>query len=227
MLAKKYRSEVVSINNPFKGIYTLEFKSLGGKYKYLPGQFLHIALDSEYDGTNQWPESRCFSIQSSPEEDLLRITYSVKGNFTKEMEKKLKVGKEVWLKLPYGDLFQKPHHKVNTVFIAGGTGITPFLSLFSHSSFEEYLNPKIYLGFKSKEYHIYHPVLNQNCNQSAVFKVFSENEEGMIDIESIYQENGKTSCYFISGPPIMISKFKRFLIDQGVNSLQILTDDWE
>lgn len=227
MLAKKYKSEVISIENPFEGIYTLEFKSLGSKYKYLPGQFLHIALDYDYDGTSQWPESRCFSMQSNPNEETIKITYSVKGTFTQEMEKTLQVGSEVWLKLPYGDLFQKPHSKTNCIFIAGGTGITPFLSLFSHASFAEYQNPKIYLGFKSKEYNIYLPVLNQNCNQPAVFKMFSENEEGMIDIESIYQENGKTSCYFISGPPIMISKFKRFLIDQGVDSMQILTDDWE
>lgn len=29
--------------------------------------FLHLALD-DYGGVGQWPESRCFSIQSSPEE---------------------------------------------------------------------------------------------------------------------------------------------------------------
>lgn len=69
MLAKKYKSEVISILNPFKGIYTLEFRSFGSKYKYHPGQFLHIAIDEEYDGTGQWPESRCFSMQSNPDEE--------------------------------------------------------------------------------------------------------------------------------------------------------------
>lgn len=227
MLAKKYKSEVISIENPFKGIYTLEFKSMGSKYKYLPGQFLHIALDSEYDGTNQWPESRCFSMQSNSDEETIKITYSVKGAFTQEMEKTLRVGSEVWLKLPYGDLFQKPHNKNNTVFIAGGTGITPFLSLFTHNLFSEYINPKIYLGFRSKAYNIYQTILDQTCNTTQKVEIFIEFEEGMIDLEKIFKENGVTSSYFISGPPKMISNFKEFLVDHGVMSEHILTDDWE
>ena len=132
MLAKKYKSIVVSILNPFSGIYTVEFASERGNYKYLPGQFLHIALDEDYDGSSQWPDSRCFSMQSNPIEETIKITYAVKGVFTHQMEQQLMVGSEVWLKLPYGDLFTQPHNKTNTVFIAGGTGITPFLSLFTH-----------------------------------------------------------------------------------------------
>ena len=88
----------------------MEFKSLG-RYKYYPGQFLHLAIDHEYDGSGQWPESRCFSMQSNPDEKTIKITYAVKGRFTKQMEEKLKIGSEVWLKLPYGDLFTQPHKK--------------------------------------------------------------------------------------------------------------------
>ena len=50
MLVKKYRSRVISVKNPFEEIYTLEFESLNGNYKYHPGQFLHLAIDSDYDG---------------------------------------------------------------------------------------------------------------------------------------------------------------------------------
>ena len=227
MLAKKYKSTVVSINNPFTGIYTLEFKSLGSKYKYHPGQFLHIAIDADYDGSSQWPDSRCFSMQSNPNEETIRITYAVKGEFTRQMEEQLKVGSEVWLKLPYGDLFQQNHNKENTVFIAGGTGITPFLSLFTHESFNEYINPKIYLGFRSKEYNIYQAELDRSRNSSQFVKLFFEDTDGVIDIEQIFNENGPNSNYFISGPPAMIKTFKNILIGKGVPPVNVLTDDWE
>lgn len=229
MLAKKYRSELISILNPFTGIYTLEFQSLGSKFKYLPGQFLHIALDEEYDGSSQWPDSRCFSMQSNPNEETIRITYAVKGEFTKLMEQQLKVGSEVWLKLPYGDLFTQPHNKTNTVFIAGGTGITPFLSLFTHESFNEYINPKIYLGFRSNAYNIYNDELSRSCNSysSQFVKYFYEDTDGLIDIELIYKENGIDSNYFISGPPLMIKLFKKALFEKGVPASNVLTDDWE
>lgn len=227
MLAKKYKSELISIHNPFEGIYTLEFRSLGRAYKYQPGQFLHLALDAEYDGAGQWPDSRCFSMQSNPNEETIRITYAVKGEFTKQMEEHLKVGDEVWLKFPYGDLFSQPHNKENTVFIAGGTGITPFLSLFTHKSFEEYISPKIYLGFRSKDYNIYHDELERSCNSGTFVKSFYQDTDGVIDINQIFSENGTSSNYFISGPPVMIKTFKETLIKKGVPAESVLTDDWE
>lgn len=227
MLAKKYLSEVVSITNPFKGIYTVEFKSLERPYKYAPGQFLHVAIDEEYDGIGQWPESRCFSMQSDPAEDVIRITYAVKGNFTQEMEKSLKVGREVWLKLPFGELFTQPHNKTNTVFVAGGTGVTPFLSLFTNDSFREYQNPKIYLGYKNEDYYIYQNEFAAIKNDNAQITIFFENKDGIIDIAKIQELNGNDSSYFISGPPAMIKIFKEKLIELGVPKENVLTDDWE
>jgi propane monooxygenase reductase subunit len=225
MLAKKYKSKLVALSSPFKDIYTLEFKSLITKYKYYPGQFLHIALDPDYDGASQWPESRCFSMQSNPDQENIKITYSIKGQFTQRMEELLHIGTEVWLKLPYGDLFKQPHEKVNTVFIAGGTGITPFLSLFTHNSFKEYSNPHIYLGFRSIFYNIYMQELNSIKSYNP--KIYYENIEGLIDIHKIFSENGIKSSYFISGPPDMIKLFKQVLIAKGVPKTQVLTDDWE
>lgn len=227
MLAKKYKSTVVSINNPFEGIYTLEFAPERGKFKYAPGQFLHIAFDEDYDGSSQWPDSRCFSMQSNPNEETIRITYAVKGDFTKQMERQLTVGSEVWLKLPYGDLFTQPHNKTNTVFIAGGTGITPYLSLFTHESFNEYINPKIYLGFRTKDHNIYNEELSRSCNSSQFVKLYNQDIEGIIDIDYIHSQNGPASNYFISGPPTMIKIFKNALIENGVPTGNVLTDDWE
>ena len=224
---KKYKSVITSLVNPIEGIYTLKFKPLNCSYRYRPGQFLHLALDKDYDGSGQWPESRCFSMQSNPDDETIKITYAVKGRFTKLMEQQLKFGTEVWLKLPYGDLFTQPHKKENTVFIAGGTGITPLLSLFTHKSFNEYVNPHIYLGFRSEEYNIYREELNQSCNPFKLVKYFYENDNGFIDVSGIYNERGTNSDYFISGPPVMILEFKHFLIANGVPVSRILTDDWE
>jgi predicted ferric reductase len=227
MLAKKYKAELISIINPFNGIYTLWFKSLGRPFKYHPGQFLHLAIDKDYNGIEQWPDSRCFSMQSNPTENTIRITYAVKGDFTKEMEKYLRVGSHVWLKLPYGDLFTQEHSKVNTVFIAGGTGITPFLSRFTHESFAAYTNPKIYLGFRTGAYNIYNDELLKSFNSSKCLKLFIEDVDGIIDIKTIFDENGKNPNYFISGPPLMIKSFRQSLIEKGVPIQNVLTDDWE
>lgn len=223
-IVKKYPTIVKSISNQIDGVYTLELESLGKPFKYEPGQFLHLAID-EYDPSGQWPDSRCFSIQSAPGEELIKITYAVKGQFTRRMQHELKVGKLVTLKLPYGELFTQPHKKKNTVFIAGGTGITPFLSLFTHDSFNQYTNPRIYLGFRSKYYNIYERELSFVNHFDP--KIYYEDVNGSLDINLIISENEKESNYFISGPPTMIKVFKQVLIVNGILSCQVFTDDWE
>lgn len=231
-IVKKYKSLVISVSNYVPGVYTVELKSLMGNYKYNPGQFLHLAIDPIYDGTDQWPESRCFSIQSNPDKQNIRITYSVKGRFTKCMEKNLKKGSEVWLKLPYGDLFTRQHNKVNTVFIAGGTGITPFLSLFTHKSFKDYIDPRIYLGFKSGSYFIYDREMNlikfkDHNTRKPGYIALMEDTDGRLDISKIFMENGRSSTYFLSGPVEMVISFREYLLNAGLQESQIITDDWE
>jgi ferredoxin-NADP reductase len=228
-MVKKYRSEIVKIENPIEGVYTLTLQSETGKFRFSPGQFLHIAIDKDYDGFSQWPDSRCFSVQTSPAEDQLKITYSVKGSFTSQMAEVLKEGEEVWVKLPYGDLFDQPHNKQKTVFISGGTGITPYLSLFTDRAFNNYQSPILYAGFRNQELNLYREEIAkaQTINPALAVRFIYQDINGILNIEKILQENDTEATYFISGPPAMISTFKKYLLDNGVNLQNVLTDDWE
>jgi NAD(P)H-flavin reductase len=227
-LVRKYNAELSDIQNPFEGIYVLSFTSTEKKFKYLPGQFLHIALD-EYDPSRQWPESRCFSMQTNQNDDVLKITYSVKGKFTSRMEQELSIGNQYWLKMPYGDLLQRNHSKKDCVFIAGGTGVTPFLSLFTAPEFSDYENPVLYLGVRSQDFHIYKGELETAEAKNSTFRpsVLNQEKDGMLNIEIIFKEHGNGSIYFISGPPAMIQSFKKYLIENGVSPESVYTDDWE
>lgn len=227
-IVKKYRAEVVSVINTIEGVYTVEYRSLDKPFRYEPGQFLHLALDA-FDPAAQWPDSRCFSMQSSPDEELIRITYAVKGNFTKQMEAELKPGREVTLKMPFGDLFTQHHAKTNNVFIAGGTGITPFLSLFTHTSFMQYDKPVLFAGFRNQQMNLYANELSKakEVNPGFEWHPIYEDTDGMLNIQVILDQSGTESTFFISGPPIMIKSFKEFLLRAGVKQSSVLTDDWE
>lgn len=227
-IIKKYPVRVNKIINEVNGIYTLEIESLGNEFKYYPGQFLHLALD-EYDPSAQWPDSRCFSIQSPPGTQYIKITFAVKGAFTSIMEKQIQANTELTLKMPYGDLFIREHNKLNTVFISGGTGITPFLSLFNDPSFINYVNPVLYAGFRNKNMNLYTSelILAKEINPGLRINHIYEDQAGMLDICSIFSLSNRYSSYFISGPPKMLKAFKAFLILNGVAEEQVLTDDWE
>lgn len=227
-IIKKYRSLVTDIKSPIPGIYVVSLKSLEKPYRYLPGQFLHLALDA-YDPSSPWPESRCFSMQSCDQDETILITFAAKGAFTNRMAGELAAGKEVTLKLPYGDLFSQTHSKDNTVFIAGGTGVTPFLSLFSDKVFLEYREPRLYLGVRDKNYNIYRNEIERAASRNAAFKteVICQDTDGMLNIGNIFEKNGIRSDYFVSGPPLMIRNFRKYLVENGLSAEKVHTDDWE
>jgi NAD(P)H-flavin reductase len=96
-----------------------------------------------------------------------------------------------------------------------------------HESFNEYINPKIYLGFRLKSFNIYESDLERSYNSSKFVKSFYDDEEGVININQIFSESDIESNYFISGPPAMIKTFNQTLIKNGVPAGKILTDDWQ
>ena len=228
MIVKKYRSEVVAVANPVAGIRTVTMRPLEKAYRYNPGQFLHLALD-EYDPARPWPESRCFSMQSSPDQETIKITFAVKGKFTERMALELAPGKVLHVKLPYGDLFSADHDRQRSVFVAGGTGLTPFLSLFTSEEFAAYVEPKLYFGVRSASHNLYAADLEKaaELNPSFRLKLLNEEKDGRLDIDGIFAENGPSAVYFISGPPAMIRIFKARLAESGVPAERIRTDDWE
>lgn len=227
-IVKKYPAEILAIDHSIDGVYTLTMQSLGKTFKYHAGQFLHLAID-EYDPSGQWPDSRCFSMQTPPGQNTLKITYAVKGSFTARMRSELKLGSEVTLKLPYGDLFTRPHNKEHAVFVAGGTGITPFLSLFNDPAFADYLNPVLYAGFRSQEANLYGKelALARDINPGLQTQIMYDDKEGLLNIADIMQNSHQDASYFISGPPKMIHSFREYLIVNNVPGDRVITDDWE
>ena len=112
-----------------EGVYSVTLAPEGRIPRFKPGQFLHLTVDAYDPVSGYWPESRAFSIASPVGSDTLLIVYSVKGVYTRKMEKSLEPGKEVWLKLPYGDFTIEKNIQPDQdiVLVAGGTGISPFV----------------------------------------------------------------------------------------------------
>jgi len=145
------------------------------------------------------------------------------------MAAELVSGKEIVVKLPYGELFSKERDRAHSVFIAGGTGVVPFLSLFADPSFDVYESPSLWLGVREERYHIYDAELQDAQTRNAGFQIHTvcQDREGVLDIAKIFSAHGQDATYFISGPPIMIANFKNYLLSHGLAPEQVCTDDWE
>jgi ferredoxin-NADP reductase len=216
---------------------------------FRPGQFLHLALDP-YDATGFWPESRVFSIASSPaERERLRITYSAVGRFTTRMEAELVEGRQIWVKMPYGEFVVK--RTTDVVLFAGGTGITAFTAFLD--GFAPAASQSIWLayGARTRSLLIYRDLVQRSTRNLPFLDVsyFVEEHAGNDDGDAaasrgnarVREQGGRVSVaaiwprirrpletdYYISGPPAMLKSVSQDLRGQGVAPEAIHIDAWE
>jgi NAD(P)H-flavin reductase len=108
--------------------YSLYLEGSDEKFaKRKAGQFLSISI-MRPDG---WSEPHPFSIAGAPEDPILRMTIKKAGQFTSAIPD-LKPGTEVRCMGPLGLFCKEIDTKPKIVMIAGGVGITPFLSVLRH-----------------------------------------------------------------------------------------------
>lgn len=230
----KIKAVVEKVVKHTGSVVSFHLTPLGRVPKFHAGQFLHLALD-EYFPDSQWPESRVFSIASSPAERAreLAVTISVKGRFTERIFNSLEQGSECWLKLPYGEFLFPPDRQL--VLIAGGVGITPYLSLLKQM-LEEKSEQAVTLcyGVRSAEHFLFEELLSRCAAELPNFgmTVYCEDgsvsgKKGILDVCAIHAAAPAGALFFLSGPPAMISAFKTRLRDLGVGSDRIRVDDWE
>lgn len=221
-------------------VYTLDLVSDRLFPKFRPGQFLHLALDA-YDTAGFWPESRVFSIASSPNQrERLSITYSVKGRFTARMEQELVEGKAIWIKLPYGDFVIQT--TTDVVLLAGGTGITAFTAFLT--SLSDCVINKVFLayGARTADLLIFRAPIDECAKKTQYLKRWYFVEEGCIDsglrgpmilgkisVREIWRriDNPLASTFYLSGPPEMINTISRDLKEKGIQMDAIRVDAWE
>ena len=230
----KVNAVVKQVVHHADGVASYRFEPHGRVPKFHAGQFLHLALD-EYNPQSQWPESRVFSIASSPSErrDELSITISVKGQYTERIFAELEEGASCWLKLPYGE-FLFPT-SANLTLIAGGVGITPYLSLLKQM-LEEGSSQAVTLcyGVRSQEHYLFADLLQACVDKLPNFQLVVYSEEampdarkGIIDIHAIAADSSEETLFYLSGPPAMIECFKAELLQREIPRERILVDDWE
>ena len=64
-VVRKIACAVAKVTDHGERVYTVELETATPVPRFTPGQFLHLALD-DYEPGGFWPESRVFSIASSP-----------------------------------------------------------------------------------------------------------------------------------------------------------------
>jgi ferredoxin-NADP reductase len=210
-------------------VYTIELEPSMTVPLFTPGQFLHLAIDP-FDGAGFWPESRVFSIASSPRErDRLTITYAVKGAFTTRMERELVLGARVWTKLPYGEFVIDASR--DAVLFAGGTGVTAYTAFLQSLTPDLASRVLLLYGARTEDLFVYRSLVEACARQAPqlTYYLVREETQGRLSVEAAWRAVSSLDdpVFYLSGPPAMLDALTRQLRDRDVALERIRIDAWE
>ncbi len=201
-----------------------------------PGQYAAISLHDQIRPTT----TRCFSIASSPNKrSELEFCARVGGDYTQALER-LEAGDRIVVRGPFGHFVLKDQENQNLVFLAGGIGVTPFMSMIRYAS-ELQLKHNIHLIFSCRNqndipfFEELTLLENKNPRLRITFIIaggdtdrFSNSEfiVGRLDDTTVRSLglNFSHQTYMICGPGGYIKAMQNLLADHGVPHSRILSE---
>ncbi len=220
-----------------KGVRSLVLAPLDGKpVPFLAGQFMMVSLTLS-DGKTKRNAYSISSSQSKP--GSIRITFGMHGEFTTALFQK-KQGETLLLDGPWGKFVLDEASTLDAVFIAGGIGITPLISMI-YRLHETKSKRKITLFYSSRqpEHLILMPELEKIARENPQFKIVlsltgEECPDSLqcyrrrIDEQMLKSELGELSGkqYYLCGPPQMVEGVVSLLKSLGVQNENIKTEKW-
>lgn len=205
----------------------------GEVFSFHPGQFVMLHLNN-HDGT-QWRKLP-YSICSSPlEKKHIQLCFKIYGEFTQRMAK-LEEGEVVEISGPYGRFTFHENPMESVVMLAGGIGITPFMSMLRYVTVKNLPNSMLLLygnqtphdiAFRNELYELE----TKNKNISVVYTVDQaapgwRGETGFINVSMLEKYcsplNGK--YFFLCGPMAFVETMKKILLACRINKDYVIIE---
>ncbi len=122
----RLRYKVVTIARPLTSVVELELEPQDGRLTYEPGQFIYL---TPYDKRLQsgYGQEHPYTLSSAPDELNLRLAVKDLGDASHALQS-IEPGSPVRVEGPYGAFLSSSDPEEGELWIAGGIGITPFLS---------------------------------------------------------------------------------------------------
>ncbi len=208
ILAPKIKMLVTDVKRLNRDVTEITLKPLSN-FIYQAGQFVFISFEDEYLGQ----ESHPFSFVSAPSGDQIKIAVKNLGDYTVNAHK-IKIGTKAKVEGPFGIFnYQNSYHR-NQIWVAGGIGITPFMSMAEDLVIKnEDFNVDLFYAVNEAEDAVYWDKLIALSEKSGgKLKVYLHNfdEKGFLSAEYIGQALGglNEKDIFICGPPKMMQMLK-------------------
>lgn len=122
----KYKLELLNSEVMAGDILVLSLKFNSDNFSHMYGQYVYLQ-------SGRGHEAHPFSIVDYDKKSkIIKLGIKMLGKYTTQL-KNAKVGSEMFLDGPYGELMLATKMKTSKIFVAGGIGITPFVEYLKKS----------------------------------------------------------------------------------------------
>lgn len=216
-------------------IYQFDLDIAGKNFNFKPGQFASLDL-LDKNGQVLKERKRFFSFISSPnDKETLSIATQIGLSGFKHRLKYLEIGYEVELGVISGRFTLPEVSPDPLAFIAGGIGITPFISMLRYLKESKDTRPiKLLYSVREKENAVYLEELKQltkdKLNFELILTVTNDpnwlGEKRRIEKKFLTDHLGDLNqyLYYIVGPTLMVQSIKVILLELGVQLEKIHLD---
>ena len=193
-------------------------------YTFIPGQ----ATDVSINNAGWKEEKRPFTFTSLPHNNYIEFTIKTYPSHQRVTNQLLQLNKDDELILH--DVFGDIAYKGEGVFIAGGAGVTPFISILRHlQSKNEIGNNKLIFANKTKADIILEEELKNMLGNNFINILSDEKVDGFANgfiTEYFLKENidGLDKNFYVCGPPPMMDAIEKMLMTLNVDKKLIIKE---
>ncbi len=196
------------------------------RIKFRPGQFVFLKIVNSSLSKEQHP----FSIVSLPGEDILTLAIKSLGDYTAKLNSSIHIWDTVFIEGPFGSLSCLDGKRKRQVWIAGGVGITPFVSMAKDLKNNRGLNVHMYYAVRNESEAVYADILKEIESRidSFTLTIFYSDKRGFITAKYIYeqvQDIGDRDILIVA-PPAMVHSIKGGLEELGIQDNHIYTEEF-
>jgi ferredoxin-NADP reductase len=239
VLMADQKSKLIRREEVAEGTIAFHFEKPSG-FAFKAGQSADVTLIDPPD-TDAEGNTRTFSIASPPFEDELVFTTRMRDTAFKRSLKTVPLATGVKIGSAAGSFTLHKNPAKSAVFLAGGIGITPFLSIVQQANHDR-LPHKLYLFYSNRRpedaafldtlqtLETTNPNFRLICTMTEMSKSKKEwkGETVLIDREMLSRHLAvlQGPIYYIAGPPTMVAAMRQTLVDTEVEEDDIRAEEF-
>ena len=206
---------------------TVEFRfTRPAGFAFRAGQAIDLVLPGVPDGRH------AFSIVSAPFADEIAVATRMRPSPYKAALAALKPGAKVLVEGPFGSLTLHRAPSRDAVFVAGGIGVTPFMSILWQAAHENDARrfTLVYSNRRPEDaaYLSELQALQQEFPRFRLRNVMTESAGERIDaaLVQLCVAGANQPVFYLAGPPAMVAAIRPVLIGAGIDEDDVRAEEF-